>query len=69
MARAFYSYEVGDQDLDWLISNFLGEHPEYLPIENGNLPIVLLPQIEEEWIIAEDDAALDFFEEDFEDIA
>lgn len=49
MARAFYSYEVADPDLDWLITNFLSQHPEFIPVDGGNLPIVLLPQNEEAW--------------------
>ncbi len=73
MARAFYSYEVGDQDLDWLISNFLSEHPDFLPIESGNQPIVLIAQAEELWDITEEDLGGDFGgdfgEEDVEEIA
>lgn len=43
MGRAFYPSEVEDPDLDWLVSNFLYEHPDFLPVENGILPIMLLP--------------------------
>ena len=43
MARPFYPHEADDPDLDWLVSNFLYDRPEYLPIEAGSLPLVLLP--------------------------
>lgn len=43
MGRAFYPSEIEDPDLDWLVSNFLYEHPDFLPIETGALPIMLLP--------------------------
>jgi hypothetical protein len=47
MGRPFYPYETDDPDLDWLISNFLYERPEYYPIEVGILPVVLIPHDEE----------------------
>lgn len=47
MGRPFYPTEVDDPDLDWLVSNFLYERPDYLPIEAGSLPLVLLPFCEE----------------------
>ena len=43
MARPFYPHEADDPDLDWLVSNFLYERPDYLPIESGMLPLVLIP--------------------------
>ncbi len=43
MARAFYPHEADDPDLDWLVSNFLYERPDYLPIESGMLPLMLIP--------------------------
>jgi hypothetical protein len=43
MARPFYPHEADDPDLDWLISNFLYERPEYIPVEVGMLPLVLIP--------------------------
>lgn len=43
MARPFYPHEADDPDLDWLVSNFLYEKPDYLPVESGVLPLVLLP--------------------------
>lgn len=43
MARPFYPHEADDPDLDWLVSNFLYERPEYIPIECGLLPLILLP--------------------------
>ena len=46
MGRPFYPYETEDPDLDWLISNFLYERPEYYPVESGMLPITLIPHEE-----------------------
>lgn len=46
MARPFYPHEADDADLDWLVSNFLCERPNYMPIESGSLPLVLLPYTE-----------------------
>ncbi len=43
MARPFYPHEADDPDLDWLISNFLYERPEFIPVEVGMLPLVLIP--------------------------
>jgi hypothetical protein len=43
MARPFYPQEADDADLDWLISNFLYERPNYFPVEVGTLPLVLIP--------------------------
>jgi hypothetical protein len=43
MARPFYPQEADDADLDWLISNFLYERPNYIPVEVGSLPLVLIP--------------------------
>jgi hypothetical protein len=42
-ARPFFPHEADDPDLDWLLSNFLQERPNFIPIETGALPIVLLP--------------------------
>ena len=47
MARPFYPHEADDPDLDWLVSNFLYERPDFLPIESGMLPILLIPYCEE----------------------
>lgn len=47
MARAFYPHEADDPDLDWLVSNFLYERPDYLPIESGMLPLMLIPYKED----------------------
>lgn len=41
--RAFYPHEADDPDLDWLISNFLFERPDYFPVESGFLPLMLVP--------------------------
>ncbi len=43
MGRPFYPQEADDPDLDWLVSNFLYERPDYLPVESGGLPLVLMP--------------------------
>ena len=43
MARPFYPHEADDPDLDWLISNFLYERPDFMPVEVGMLPLVLIP--------------------------
>ncbi len=43
MARPFYPQEADDADLDWLISNFLYERPNYVPVEVGALPLILIP--------------------------
>jgi len=43
MARPFYPHEADDPDLDWLISNFLYERPNYIPVQVGMLPLVLIP--------------------------
>lgn len=43
MGRPFYPHEADDPDLDWLVSNFLYERPDYQPIESGMLPLVLIP--------------------------
>lgn len=46
MGRPFYPHEADDPDLDWLVSNFLYERPDFVPIETGSLPLILLPYIE-----------------------
>jgi hypothetical protein len=43
MGRPFYPHEADDPDLDWLVSNFLFERPNYLPVEGGTLPLILIP--------------------------
>lgn len=43
MARPFYPHEADDPDLDWLVSNFLYERPDFMPVETGMLPLILLP--------------------------
>ncbi|MCC6954864.1 MAG: hypothetical protein IT290_12175 [Deltaproteobacteria bacterium] len=48
MARPFYPHEADDPDLDWLVSNFLYGRPDYLPVESGILPLVLIPYKESE---------------------
>ena len=43
MGRPFYPHEAEDPDLDWLVSNFLYERPDFLPVETDMLPLVLIP--------------------------
>lgn len=43
MGRPFFPHEADDPDLDWLVSNFLYERPDYVPVESGMLPLILLP--------------------------
>ena len=50
MGRPFFPSELDDPDLDWLVSNFLYERPDYVPVETGSLPLVLLPYTEEPMI-------------------
>ena len=43
MARAFYSHEMSDQDLEWLVGEFLSERSNFLPIETGSSNLLLVP--------------------------
>ena len=43
MDRAFYPSDAGDPDLDWLVSRFLWDHPDYIPVEISWSPFFLLP--------------------------
>ena len=47
MGRPFYPHEADDPDLDWLVSNFLYERPDFQPVESGMLPLVLIPFYDE----------------------
>lgn len=47
MGRPFYPHEADDPDLDWLVSNFLYERPDYFPVEAGMLPLLLLPYFDD----------------------
>ena len=47
MARPFFPHEAEDPDLDWLVTNFLYERPDYIPVEAGMLPLVLIPYHED----------------------
>lgn len=47
MARPFYPHEADDPDLDWLVSNFLYERPDYYPVDSGMLPLVLIPVVDD----------------------
>lgn len=42
MGRPIYSYELGDPDFSWLISNFQEHHPDYGVIEHSCLPVVFI---------------------------
>jgi hypothetical protein len=48
MGRPFYPHEADDPDLDWLVSNFLYERPDFLPVESGMLPLMLIPYYDEQ---------------------
>lgn len=43
MDRAFYLADVEDDDFDYLISQFLMRHPQWVWTEQAALPIVLIP--------------------------
>lgn len=47
MGRPFYPHEAEDPDLDWLVSNFLYERPNFFPVEVPMLPLLLLPLADE----------------------
>lgn len=47
MGRPFYPHEADDPDLDWLVSNFLYERPNFYPVEVPSLPLLLIPYHEE----------------------
>ena len=55
MARAFYSHEMSDQDLEWLVTEFLTERPDFLPIETGSSCLMLVPYCEPMTLKAEYD--------------
>ena len=48
MGRPFYSNEIDDPDLEWLVSNFLSDRPDFVPVESGLLPLILIPYKEED---------------------
>ena len=43
MGRPFYPHEADDPDLDWLVTNFLYERPDFIPVEADALPLMLIP--------------------------
>ena len=47
MGRPFYPTEVDDPDLDWLVSNFLYDRPDFIPVESGPLPLMLMPFLDQ----------------------
>jgi hypothetical protein len=59
MGRPFYLNEVEDPDLDWLVTNFLYERPDFIPVETDLLPLVLLPYHEkgDDEVVAEEEIA------------
>ena len=46
MDRAFYQSEIDDPDLEWLVSSFLSERPDFIAIESSFIPFVLIPYID-----------------------
>ena len=46
MDRVFYQSEIDDPDLEWLVSSFLSERPDFIAIESSFIPFVLIPYIE-----------------------
>lgn len=58
MGRPFYPHEADDPDLDWLVSNFLYERPDFIPIETGMLPLMLLPYVGESEMAFSEDAVV-----------
>lgn len=48
MGRPFFPHEADDPDLDWLVSNFLYQRPDFMPVECGMLPLILLPYTADE---------------------
>ena len=43
MGRPFYPHEAEDPDLDWLVTNFLYERSDFVPVETEMLPLILMP--------------------------
>lgn len=45
MGRPFYNFEAEDPDLDWLVSNFLYDRPNYVCALGADrmAPLILLP--------------------------
>ncbi len=46
MDRAFYQSEIDDPDLEWLVSAFLSERPDFIAIESSFIPFVLIPYVD-----------------------
>ena len=63
MGRPFYPSEADDPDLDWLVSNFLYERPDFFPVESGSLPLMLVPFEDEEVVEGEEEETLEFVPE------
>jgi len=49
MGRPFYPHEADDPDLDWLVSTFLCERPNFVPVESPMLPLLLLPSQDDDF--------------------
>ena len=45
MGRPVFPHELNDPDFCWLISNFQENHPNYISVDSGALPLVFV-QIE-----------------------
>ncbi|MBL7663425.1 hypothetical protein JNK13_11800 [bacterium] len=43
MARAFFPHEIEDPDLEWLVTTFLYDKPNYIPVEVSDVPLALIP--------------------------
>ena len=42
MGRPIFPYELDDPDLTWLIENFCENNPDYVCVETGSLPVILI---------------------------
>ena len=48
MGRPFFPHEADDADLDWLVTNFLYERSDFIPVESEMVPLILMPYHEVE---------------------
>ena len=46
MGRPVFTYELGDPDFSWLVSNFQENNPEYTLLESSSLPVVFVNTVE-----------------------
>jgi hypothetical protein len=49
MARPIFTHELTDADFSWLLSTFKENHPEYIAVEAGGLPVVMFKVTHEEF--------------------